>query len=88
MSILFAGEFSELISLTFFIFDFDGDERISEDDIRAILSFIPINSAYLEKRLRLETLVNKQQHIQGPPRKPGGDQQTFKNCIQPENIVD
>lgn len=69
MSTIFAGEFHELVKLTFFIYDFNEDGKISKEDISTVMSYIPLNSSYLEKRLKLEASLFKQKHLQGQTRK-------------------
>jgi Ca2+-binding EF-hand superfamily protein len=44
MMILFAGGYDDLTRFVFRLFDFNNDEYISAEDIRLILSYVPISN--------------------------------------------
>lgn len=54
MLILFGGSFLELSKLIFKMYDFDGNGLISKEAVRTVLSYVPISSGYMDKRLKLE----------------------------------
>ena len=49
MMLLFLGNFFELSSFVFNIYDYNRDGKISKDDIRIVLSYIPVNSNKFKK---------------------------------------
>ena len=46
MCILFCEEINSLIQFIFNFYDFDGDEKITSDDIHAVLSYLPIINGF------------------------------------------
>jgi hypothetical protein len=55
MSNLFSESYEKLASFIFDFYDFDKDEKISKDDIRVVLSYIPLNTQkYNSLRLKFE----------------------------------
>jgi Ca2+-binding EF-hand superfamily protein len=42
MNNLYSGSFQKLINLVFEFYDFDKDGKISKEDIRIVLSYIPL----------------------------------------------
>ena len=43
MTKLYTGNFDELITFIFQFYDFDKDGKISSEDVRIVLSYIPLN---------------------------------------------
>lgn len=50
MTILFSGNFKKLVALIFKMFDFNNDGKIIYDDIRIILSYVPISHRKIDKK--------------------------------------
>ncbi len=57
MTTLFSGNFEQLLKLIFNFYDFDKDGKINLNDIRVVLSYIPIKTSeqYKKVNLRYET---------------------------------
>lgn len=55
MNILFSGDFDILIKFIFGLYDFDKDEQITKEDVRIVLSYVPLNSKKTLKQLKFET---------------------------------
>jgi Ca2+-binding EF-hand superfamily protein len=51
MMTLFAGNYDDLTRFVFILFDFNNDGYISSEDIRLVLSYIPINNDCLENAM-------------------------------------
>ena len=48
---LFSKKFEDNIRLVFEIYDFDNDQIISREDIRIVLSYVPLSEILLNKKL-------------------------------------
>lgn len=57
MVLLFTSSFDSLVQFIFKFYDFDNDGLITKEDIRTVLSYVPINSAnkYRKDKLRYES---------------------------------
>ena len=49
MLVLFTKGFNELVKFIFSLYDFDNDGKISKEDVRVLLSYIPLNRGRLKK---------------------------------------
>ena len=49
MLLLFTKGFNELVKFIFSLYDFDNDGKISKEDVRVLLSYIPLNRGRLKK---------------------------------------
>jgi len=49
MTTLYTGNFDQLINFIFDFYDFDKDGKISSEDVRIVLSYLPLN--VMEKKL-------------------------------------
>ena len=58
MMMLFAGQFSSLAKFIFKFYDFDNDKIINKEDVRIVLSHLP-----LRKNITFEDRINSQQEI-------------------------
>jgi len=47
MTLLYTGTYEQLITFIFNFYDFDNSGRVSREDIRVVLSYIPINTRQL-----------------------------------------
>lgn len=55
MTILFSESFAKLIKFIFDFYDFDKDGKISKEDVRVVLSYIPLNTPkYSQLKLKYE----------------------------------
>ena len=54
MTILFSENYEKLIEFIFDFYDFDKDGKISKEDVRVVLSYIPLNITKLEKYSELK----------------------------------
>lgn len=61
MTTLFAGEYAEMIKFIFQLYDFDKDEFITKEDIRIVLSYIPLK---ISNNINLSTFKFEQQDYQ------------------------
>lgn len=57
MILLFSSNFESLVEFIFKFYDFDNDGRIAKEDIRTVLSYIPLNSTnkYKKDKLKYES---------------------------------
>ena len=55
---IFSNSFAENVQLIFELFDFDGDGFITKEDIRTLLSHVPLNNL-LDYRSGKESLILK-----------------------------
>jgi Ca2+-binding EF-hand superfamily protein len=53
MLTLFSGDYSDLTKFIFKVYDFNRDNYITPEDIRLVLSYVPVNSG-LPKEARLK----------------------------------
>ena len=51
---LFSGELDKLIQFIFRFYDFDKDGKVSKEDIRIVLSYVPLNTKNLNKQKSLK----------------------------------
>ena len=49
MTTLFTKDFEELVKFIFSFYDFDKDGKISKEDIRIVLSYIPLNKSKIKR---------------------------------------
>ena len=66
MITLFTGNFDELVSLIFKIYDYNRDGLIDKEDIRIVLSYIPVNETNFFKTNKLnefETIIKSQEEL-------------------------
>ena len=49
MLVLFTKGFDELVKFVFSLYDFDNDGKVSKEDVRVLLSYIPLNRGRLKK---------------------------------------
>lgn len=61
MQTLFAGDYAEMIKFIFQLYDFDKDEFITKEDIRIVLSYIPLK---ISNNINLSTFKFEQQDYQ------------------------
>lgn len=54
MCTMFSGTFENLVTFIFNFYDFDKDGVISKEDIRVVLSYVPLNTKYKENKLKFE----------------------------------
>ena len=54
MKILFSGDFSSLYTFIFKFYDFDHDGLISREDVRVVLSYVPLNKKYSSNKMTYE----------------------------------
>jgi Ca2+-binding EF-hand superfamily protein len=54
MTSLFADTFEKQIVFIFNIYDFDKDGLISKEDVRTVLSYVPLNSKTKTNKLKFE----------------------------------
>jgi Ca2+-binding EF-hand superfamily protein len=62
MTILFSSSFEKLVKFIFNFYDFDKDGYISREDIRVVLSYIPLN-------INIQTSFNKLKESASPSSK-------------------
>lgn len=55
MTTLFCDGFDKLIKFIFKFYDFDNDKSITKEDIRVVLSYIPLNKSKVKNKLKFET---------------------------------
>ena len=53
MCLLFTQNFDFLVKFIFKFYDFDGDGQITKEDIRTVLSYVPLNSRYKYRKDKL-----------------------------------
>ena len=54
MKILFSGDFTSLYKFIFKFYDFDHDGLISREDVRVVLSYVPLNKKYSSNKMTYE----------------------------------
>ena len=54
MKILFSEDFNSLYKFIFKFYDFDHDGLISREDVRVVLSYVPLNKKFSSKKTKLE----------------------------------
>ena len=54
MKILFTQDFSSLYKFIFKFYDFDHDGLISREDVRVVLSYVPLNKKFSSHKLKFE----------------------------------
>ena len=54
MSILFSGNLENLLHFIFLFYDFDKDGKVSKEDMRIVLSYVPLNTKRLKKKKTLK----------------------------------
>ena len=50
MCILFSGNLENLLHFIFSFYDFDKDGKVSKEDVRIVLSYVPLNTKRLKKK--------------------------------------
>ena len=58
MTTLFSGNFEQLLKLIFNFYDFDKDGKINSNDIRVVLSYVPITSNQSPNKVNLRYEIN------------------------------
>ena len=54
MSILFSEGFTKLAQFIFKFYDFDKDGLITKEDVRVVLSYVPLQKKYIKNKMRYE----------------------------------
>ena len=54
MCILFSGNLENLLHFIFSFYDFDKDGKVSKEDVRIVLSYVPLNTKRLKKKKTLK----------------------------------
>ena len=62
MTILFSENYEKLIEFIFDFYDFDKDGKISKEDVRVVLSYIPLNITKLEKYSELKLKFENEEY--------------------------
>ena len=96
MITLFTESFTNLVKLIFRLYDFDRDGKISKEDVKLVLSYIPLTTAGFEQKYKmkfeLENFIDKsesQNEIQSTLEKIFKteylDEESFTKCIENVN---
>lgn len=59
MTLVYASTLDEKMKLAFEIYDFDSDGRISAEDVRLVLSYIPIRNSDQKSSMSVEDSENE-----------------------------
>ena len=54
MKMLFSENFEKCSKFIFNLYDFDKDGFISKEDIRVVLSYVPLNTTIIDSKLKFE----------------------------------
>lgn len=62
LTVLFSENYSKLIEFIFNLYDFDKDGKISKEDVRVVLSYIPLNITKLGKYSEMKLKFEKEEY--------------------------